>query len=107
MPQSRNVKRSIRLLTIGLIIGLGAYWLGSQYGPRNPATVDALHPPATDLQVASAVNVKLDPTEAENVKIYRQSSPAVANIVTRTVEYDFFYNAVPVEGAGSGFLRAG
>src|SRR5208282_2545979 len=28
----------------------------------------------------------------------------VANIVTRTVEYDFFYNAVPVEGAGSGFV---
>jgi len=28
----------------------------------------------------------------------------VANIVTRAVEYDFFFNAVPVEGAGSGFL---
>jgi S1-C subfamily serine protease len=46
----------------------------------------------------------LDPTEAENVRIYRLTSPAVANIVTRTVEYDFFYNPVPVEGAGSGFL---
>jgi S1-C subfamily serine protease len=28
----------------------------------------------------------------------------VANIVTRTVQYDFFFNPVPVEGAGSGFV---
>ena len=48
--------------------------------------------------------IALDPTEAENVRIYKQASPAVANIVTRAVEYDFFYNAVPVEGAGSGFV---
>src|SRR5450432_225003 len=104
MARSRKLGRSIRLLTVGLIIGLGAYWMGSQYGPRNPASVDALHPGGAELQVSPAAGVKLDPTEAENVRIYRQSSPAVANIVTRTVEYDFFYNAVPVEGAGSGFL---
>ncbi len=28
----------------------------------------------------------------------------MANIVTRAVQYDFFFNAVPIEGAGSGFL---
>ncbi len=103
MSRSRNLRRSIRLLTIGLIIGLGAYWLGSRYGQRIPESVDALRT-SPDSQVVAPGNIKLDPTEAENVRIYRQSSPAVANIVTRTVEYDFFYNAVPVEGAGSGFL---
>src|SRR6204780_2131493 len=90
--------RAVRLLAIGLIIGLGAYWAGSRYGERNPAAVDALRPP--DAGAATA----LDPTEAEDVRIYRLASPAVANIVTRMVEYDFFYNPVPVEGAGSGFL---
>ena len=104
MSRSHNLRRSIRLLTIGLIIGLGAYWLGSHYGQPNPTSVDALHGLQSDQQLGPAPNVKLDPTETENVRIYRQSSPAVANIVTRTVEYDFFYNAVPVEGAGSGFL---
>jgi S1-C subfamily serine protease len=104
MSRSGNLRRSIRLLTIGLIIGLGAYWLGSRYGQRNPESVDALRAPVSDVPSGPAPNVKLDPTEAENVRIYRQSSPAVANIVTRTVEYDFFYNPVPVEGAGSGFL---
>ena len=90
--------RAVRLLAIGLIIGLGAYWAGSRYGERNPAAVNALRAPDSSGPAA------LDPTEAENVRIYRQASPAVANIVTRTVEYDFFYNPVPVEGAGSGFV---
>jgi len=39
-----------------------------------------------------------------NVRIYRQAAPSVANIITRTVQYDFFLNPVPVEGAGSGFV---
>src|SRR5579863_1262012 len=91
--------RAVRLLAIGLIIGLGAYWAGSRYGERNPAAVNALRAPDS-----SGAATALDPTEAENVRIYRMSSPAIANIVTRTVEYDFFYNPVPVEGAGSGFL---
>jgi S1-C subfamily serine protease len=98
--KSSNEGWAIRFLTIGLIIGLGAYWAGSRYGQHTPATVDAR--PA--LALTNGTETSLDPTEAENVRIYRQASPAVANIVTRTVEYDFFYNPVPVEGAGSGFL---
>jgi putative serine protease PepD len=74
---------------------LGAYWAGSRYGQHTPTSVKALPAPANS-------EVSLDPTEAENVRIYKQAAPAVANIVTRTVQYDFFFNAVPVEGAGSG-----
>jgi putative serine protease PepD len=98
MTEEGRGKRAIRLLAIGLIIGLSAYWAGSRYGQRIPAAVDALRAPA------AVADVSLDPTETENVRIYKQASPAVANIVTRTVEYDFFFNPVPVEGAGSGFL---
>ena len=90
--------RAIRLLAIGLIIGLGAYWAGSRWGQRVPSVVNALRSSSTPSEAG------LDPTETENVRIYKQAAPAVANIVTRTVEYDFFFNPVPVEGAGSGFL---
>ena len=100
MNQKSNEGRALRFLTIGLIVGLGVYWAGSRYGPHATATVNAR--PA--LAVVNGSETGLDPTETENVRIYRQASPAVANIVTRTVEYDFFYNPVPVEGAGSGFL---
>jgi S1-C subfamily serine protease len=100
MKQEGSKRRALRLLVIGLIIGLGAYWAGSRYAQPNHASVNALPEP---LPVQSGEST-LDPLEAENVRIYKQASPAVANIVTRTVEYDFFLNAVPVEGAGSGFL---
>jgi putative serine protease PepD len=98
MSYERSGRRTVRLLAIGLIIGLGAYWTGSRYGQHVPTAVKAVRP------TEPAPATVLDATEAENVRIYKQASPAVANIVTRTVEYDFFFNAVPVEGAGSGFL---
>jgi S1-C subfamily serine protease len=94
-----NDRNAVRLLIAGLVIGLGAYWAGSRWGAHAPATVQALRLPA-----APSGGSDLGPLETENVRIYRQAAPAVANIVTKTVEYDFFFNAVPVEGAGSGFL---
>src|ERR1017187_6403010 len=97
MAPSDHQGRAARLLALGLIIGLGAYWAGSRYGQHNPTSVHALHLPEP------TTDTTLDATEAENVRIYKEASPAVANIVTRTVQYDFFYNAVPGEGAGSGF----
>jgi putative serine protease PepD len=99
MHRSGKQGRAFRLLAIGLIIGLAAYWAGSRWGPPAPSVVKALRSPAPTPSEAG-----LDPTELENVRIYRQAAPAVANVVTRTVEYDFFFNPVPVEGAGSGFL---
>jgi S1-C subfamily serine protease len=99
--------RALRLLAIGLIIGLAAYWIGSRYGQHTPPSVGALSPPPAPALVsepASAPAPGLDPIEAENVRIYKDAAPAVANIVTHTVRYDFFLDPMPVEGAGSGFL---
>ncbi len=87
----------LHLLAIGLIIGLLAYWAGARWGKHSPTSVHAL--PDAPLSAGA-----LTPEEEVNVRIYKQSSPAVANIVTKEVEFDFFLNPVPVEGAGSGFL---
>ncbi|HEV3254850.1 MAG TPA: trypsin-like peptidase domain-containing protein [Candidatus Acidoferrales bacterium] len=97
MTPENGLPRTLRLLALGLIVGLGAYWAGARWGPRMPSRVEALPESHPDGEALSG-------EEAVNVRIYRQASPAVANIVTRAVEYDFFYNPVPVEGAGSGFL---
>src|SRR6202050_3440461 len=96
------LRQRIRFISIGLILVLGAYWAGAHWGTRIPESVEAVHDTLAKGIVVNDAN--LDALEAENVRIYRQASPAVANIVTKTVEYDFFYNAVPVEGAGSGFV---
>ena len=89
-------RRIFRLFGLGLMIGLAAYWAGARWGQREPSSVEAV------LQTVKPGELTAD--EALNVRIYKQASPAVANIVTRAVEYDFFLNPVPVEGAGSGFV---
>jgi S1-C subfamily serine protease len=96
-----------RLILGALILILGAYWVGARFGPRQPAKVEAL-PLALSNSGSSkevaARDAALTDDEVLNVRIYRQASPAVANILTKATEYDFFMDPVPVEGAGSGFV---
>lgn len=66
----------------------------------------------TPAQVAQAVpeNVAeidaagLDVAERRVIDVYQRVSPAVVSINTRVMVRDFFYNAVPQEGSGSGFV---
>ena len=108
---SRGNEMSLgRLLGIALILVLGAFWVGARYGPRQAGNVEARRVNASlaSAQTASSAAPphadRLTEEESINVRIYRQASPAVANILTKATEYDFFMDAVPVEGAGSGFV---
>jgi len=97
---------SVRVLLAGIILGGLAFWAGAHWGHPGPEVVTAR--PGTDEREAVAAGAgssgALTSDEQVNIRIYKQASPAVANIITRMVEYDFFFNAVPVEGAGSGFV---
>jgi len=93
-------KKLTRLILVTGILLFGAYWLGARYGTRGPVSVQAVPGDNSSGQHSGA----LTDEEAINVRVYRQASPAVANILTKATEYDFFMNAVPVEGAGSGFV---
>ena len=105
-----NELSSARLLLIALILVLGAFWVGSRYGPRQAQKVEAT--PAGELAPAALSTASASPSqkalltdeESINVRIYKQASPAVANILTKATEYNFFMEPVPVEGAGSGFV---
>ncbi|GAC1617369.1 MAG: trypsin-like peptidase domain-containing protein [Candidatus Acidiferrum sp.] len=92
-----------RLIIVACVLLVGTYWAGARYGQRQPVKVEALPlgEPSSD---ASPRDVGLTDEEAINVRIYRQAAPAVANILTKATEYDFFMDPVPVEGAGSGFV---
>ena len=104
-----------RLVLAALILVLGAYWVGTHYGPRRSDKVEAHRAtpaePALPASFAAAPDkpigdhsVALTEDESINVRIYKAASPAVANILTKATEYDFFMDPVPVEGAGSGFI---
>jgi S1-C subfamily serine protease len=53
-----------------------------------------------DIQAA----VAFTPDEEINIRVYRATSPAVVNITTTAVTYDFFLNPLPQEGTGSGAI---
>jgi S1-C subfamily serine protease len=98
-----------RLVLIALILVLGAFWVGARYGPRQAKNVEARHTGeiaavVLSTNAGSQRNEHLSEEESINVRIYKQASPAVANILTKATEYDFFMDPVPVEGAGSGFV---
>jgi len=96
-----NTSPRARIILAALVLILGAYWVGARFGPRQPTNVEAV---PRNGSTASAQRGPLTDDESINVRIYRQASPAVANILTKATEYDFFMDPVPVEGAGSGFL---
>ena len=107
MP-SRTHTSFLRPLAVIAILILAAYWAGARWGKHEPVNVGAV-PTETDAPVVKNANfaerdAALTNDEALNVRIYRQASPAVANILTKATEYDFWMDPVPVEGAGSGFV---
>src|SRR2546425_9319000 len=100
-----NTTHRARLILAALVLLLGAYWAGARFGSRQPTNVEALPLASSSSPTAIAQrDAPLTDDESINVRIYRQSAPAVANILTKATEYDFFMDPVPVEGAGSGFV---
>jgi len=102
-----NTFNRARVIVAALVIILGAYWAGTRFGSHGPTNVEAVPRGAGRtgaLYNVAARDAALTEDESINVRIYRQASPAVANILTKATEYDFFMDPVPVEGAGSGFV---
>jgi putative serine protease PepD len=97
-----NKSNRARIVLAALVLILGAYWAGARYGSHQPTNVEALPLGGSNSNAQRDANLTED--ESINVRIYRQASPAVANILTKATEYDFFMDPVPVEGAGSGFV---
>src|SRR5437660_1176950 len=99
-----NTSNRARIFLAALVLILGAFWAGARFGPHGPSKVEAVPLRSSGLSQVAASDSGLTEDESINVRIYRQASPAVANILTKATEYDFFMDPVPVEGAGSGFI---
>src|SRR2546430_1468010 len=102
--RKKNDAHPVRIILIALVLLAGAYWAGARWGPRDPQKVEAVRLGKSDANSNAQRDAALTDEESINVRVYRQASPAVANILTKATEYDFFMDPVPVEGAGSGFV---
>src|ERR1700745_2490201 len=100
----RSTSNRARIFLAALVLILGAFWAGARFGPHEPSQVEAVPLRSSSLPPAAARDAGLTEDESINVRIYRQASAAVANVLTKATEYDFFMDPVPVEGAGSGFI---
>ncbi len=105
MNGERGSERKYRrsgTLRVGIILALvvvAAYLAGARWGIRHAQPYEA---PVE--ATAASPEAGTTPTEALDIHIYKQASPAVVNITSRSWEMDFFFNVVPVQGIGSGFI---
>jgi putative serine protease PepD len=86
-----------------VLVVIAAYLAGARWGQRHPAPYPL---PVTTSSTATAADAETGTTQTEalDIRIYKQASPAVVNITSRSLEMDFFFNVVPVQGIGSGFI---
>jgi S1-C subfamily serine protease len=97
--------RSIRPILFALVIA-GAFYYFTTYhrGPVSPESASWITRP-TQVEITEAAGPQsFDPEEQENIAVYKKAIPAVVNVTSTTVAFDFFYGLVPQQGQGSGFI---
>jgi len=98
------------LVAVFLVLGSGSACLREESGADTPergspqtASVGpaALPVPAVNQSAAPA---EIEALEAKVIRVFESAGPGVVNITGRSISYDFFMNAIPQEGSGSGFV---
>ncbi|MGD2145027.1 MAG: trypsin-like peptidase domain-containing protein [Anaerolineae bacterium] len=90
----------VALVGVTLGCSLPSQTLLATATPTPPPPTPTLSAPQIPSPSAEAANALESQVEA----VYHQSGSAVVNITSVTYAYDFFFNPVPQEGTGSGFV---
>ena len=96
------MRKTSVLINLALAASLGGatgWWILRRPEPARLSAAQT--PPAA---VAAPLQEAASWDEQNNIQIYKAVSPAVVNITSTTIQYDFFFNVFPVQGSGSGFL---
>jgi S1-C subfamily serine protease len=95
--------KSLRPILLALLLASGFYLITTQN--HRPLLPPSWVGNSGTLELTEAAGpAKLDPEEITNVNVYKKALPAVVNIKSTSVSFDFFYGVVPQEGQGSGFV---
>ena len=107
---------NIRRLAFLVVLIVAGFWLVTSFGIPGVRELPRLaHRELPRLTHQVPLNHSLDLTEAEaqssydnveqnNISVYKRVLPAVVNITSTAMAYDFFWGAVPQQGQGSGFI---
>jgi S1-C subfamily serine protease len=97
--------RSIRPILFALLIaGVFYYFTTHRRARVSPESSNWVTRPSSVEITQAAGPQTFDPEEQENIGVYKKALPAVVNITSTTVGFDFFYGLVPQQGQGSGFI---
>src|SRR5215831_18855807 len=92
----------LRPVLLATLLVLTFYFVTTRLaGPDAPSWVT--RPPHVELTEAAGP-ANYDADEQNNIAVYKKALPAVVNITSTAVAYDFFYRAVHQQGMGSGFV---
>ncbi len=91
-----------RPVLLGFVLATAFYvWTSHHFGSTAPTSWVTRQP----VEITQAAGPQtFDSEEQNNIDVYKRVSPAVVNITSTAVAFDFFYGAVPQEGQGSGFI---
>src|SRR5215472_17589698 len=94
--------KSLRPVVLILLL-VGTFYVLTNHPPAWLPAPWVTRPAHVELTEAAGSQV-LDAEEQENISVYKKALPAVVNITSTAVAYDFFYGPVPQQGTGSGFV---
>ena len=98
-----SVQLRLRTLAFALILasmgGWGARWITQRFFTAPPYFTESPSAAAADKPYLPSTQ-----DEANSVEIYQRVSPAVVNITSTTIDFDFFFNPMPNQGSGSGAI---
>jgi S1-C subfamily serine protease len=96
--------RHLRPIFFALILVAGFFYFTTYRSGRLQVSAPDWVSRPTKVEITEAAGGELDVEEQNNISVYRNNIPAVVNITSKAMTYDFFYGEVPQEGQGSGFV---
>src|ERR1700675_630004 len=99
--------KSLRVVLLAVLLAAGFYYVSNRHAARTaPAALEPVSwTGSARLETTEAAAPQsFDSEEQTNITVYRKVLPAVVNITSKAVAFDFFYGEVPEQGQGSGFL---
>jgi S1-C subfamily serine protease len=96
--------KSLRVVLLAVLLAGAFYYLSNRHAAPTALESVSWTGSAKLETTEAAAPQSFDSEEQNNITVYRKVLPAVVNITSKAVAFDFFYGEVPEQGQGSGFL---
>ncbi|MGH9339292.1 MAG: S1C family serine protease [Acidobacteriota bacterium] len=93
-----NIRDFWKIVLVSSLISTGLVIFSIQWSSPPATQAEFTQPPLP------VFDNSLTRDEQMNIEIYQAFSPGVVNVTSTTLDYNFFFEPIPKEGVGSGFI---